>query len=184
MRDREKRLAADLYAMTYLQSISTSFVQEGDLNSLLDDVIEAAIIMVGANKGTLQLINPDSEALEIVAQRGFDQSYIDFFSSVTHGSAAVCASAFHQGKRVIVDDVTNSPIFIDTPALEVQLAAGVRTVQATPLIDRRGKIIGMLSTHWSKPQLHLDENDLRYIDLLARQHRPAEVLFERSNRKS
>ncbi len=168
LQESKELLATDLAAMTYLQKVSASFVQEGDLNSLLDDILKAAIAIAGADKGTLQLIRPGSESLEIVAQRGFEQSYIDFFSSVSHGSAAVCATAFRQGERVIVEDVTESLIFTNTPALNIQLAAGVRAVQSTPLINRRGEMIGMLSTHWSKPQ-NPDEHVLRYIDLLARQ---------------
>jgi PAS domain S-box-containing protein len=168
LRESKEQLAFDMAAMTCLQKVSTSFMQEGDLNSLLDDIMEAAILAAEADKGTLQLIRPDSEALEIVAQCGFDQSFIDFFSSVSHGSAAVCAAAFQKGERVIVEDVMASPIFVGTPALDMQLTAGVRAVQSTPLINRRGEMIGVLSTHWSKPQ-RPDGNILRYIDLLARQ---------------
>jgi PAS domain S-box-containing protein len=168
LRASEKRLEADLAATMRLREVSTRFVREGDLNSLLADIMDAAIAIAGADKGTLQLLRPGSDHLEIVAQHGFDKPFLDFFSSVSHVSAAVCGMAMSQGERVIVEDVTKSPIFMGTPALDVQLAAGVRAVQSTPLVDRRGKVIGILTTHWSEPYSP-DEQVLRYIDLLARQ---------------
>jgi len=167
-RENEARLSADLAAVTLLQKVSARFVEEGDLDALLEDVMDAAIDIAGADMGTLQLIEPMSDRLEIVAHHGFEQLYLDFFSSVSHGTAAVCGKALQQRDRVIVEDVRQSPIFIGTPAMDIQMAAGVRAVQSTPLVNRRGSVIGILSTHWRTPH-QPDERVLRYIDLLARQ---------------
>jgi len=68
---------------------------------------------------------------------------------------------------MIVDDVTESPIFAGTPALQVQLDAGVRAVQSTPLLSRSGNLLGMLSTHYRTPR-RPEEQDLQRLDLLAR----------------
>ena len=51
-------------------------------------------------------------------------------------------------QRVIIEDVTTSPIFIGTEALEVLSEAGVRAVQSTPMVIPSGIIIGVLSTHY------------------------------------
>ena len=72
------------------------------------------------------------------------------------------------GVRVIVDDVSTSRIFADTPAREAMLAAGARAVQSTPLVSRAGHLVGMLSTHYRKPQRPTDRQ-LTLLDLLARQ---------------
>ena len=75
-----------------------------------------------------------------------------------------------------MEDVEKSPIFMGTPGLEVQLRAGVRSVQSTPLLSRSGAPVGMFSTHYKKPQ-RPDERPLRLLDLLARQ---ASDLIERA----
>jgi signal transduction histidine kinase len=54
--------------------------------------------------------------------------------------------------------------------------AGIRAVQTTPLVSRRGAILGMLSTHWREPH-EPSGRDLRLLDVLARQ---AADLIERS----
>jgi len=168
LQESKGRLASDLAAMTSLQKISTRFVLEGDISSLLNEIMGAAVEIAGTDKGTLQLIKPGSDRLDIVAQRGFEPYFLDFFSSVSHGSAAVCDPAFQQGRRAIVEDVETSSTFVSTPALDVQRKAGVRAVQSTPIVNRRGETIGMLSTHWSNP-CRPDDNVLRYMGLLAGQ---------------
>jgi PAS domain S-box-containing protein len=72
------------------------------------------------------------------------------------------------GERVVIEDVTVSPVFVGTPALDVLLAAGVRAVQFTPLVSRSGQLVGMLSTHYRAPRRPADR-DLHVLDLLARQ---------------
>src|SRR5262252_398923 len=72
-----------------------------------------------------------------------------------------------RARRVIVEDVTQSPIFRGNPALEVILDAGARSVQSTPLTDASGHIMGMLSTHWRHPR-RLSESDLSMLDVLAK----------------
>src|SRR5215469_5724901 len=49
----------------------------------------------------------------------------------------------------------------------MQLKAGVRAVQSTPLISRSGAIIGMFSTHYKLPH-RPDDRILQLLDLLAR----------------
>jgi PAS domain S-box-containing protein len=180
-KESEARLAADLKAMISLQRVSARFVEEGDLDSLLNDIMGAAVDIAGADKGTMQLIRPGSESLDIVAQHGFEPYYIDFFSAVSHGTAATCAKAFERGERVIVEDVIESPIFVGTPALDVQMKAAVRAVQSTPIVNRRGKMIGMFSTHWGMPH-RPDERVLLYMDLLARQ--AADIIERKRNEDS
>ena len=54
-------------------------------------------------------------------------------------------------EAVVVEHVTESPIFPFGPSLEVVLDAGVRAVQSTPLIGRSGTVLGIISTHWREP---------------------------------
>jgi PAS domain S-box-containing protein len=103
----------------------------------------------------------------IVAQRGFPDWWLDFWNSVSKGHG-VCGTALEARHRVIVEDVERSPIFDDPRAREIQLRAGVRAVQSTPLLGRGGVPLGMISTHFKKPHRPPDDA-LRLLDLLARQ---------------
>ena len=158
-------LTSDLAAMTRMQQLSTRLVGTNELHILLGDILEAAIEITRAHKGNIQFF--EGGVLRIVQQHGFEAPFLDFFNSVAHSTAA-CETAMQRGERVIVEDIASSPIFSGTPALDVMLAAGVRAVQSTPLISRSGRLVGMLSTHYSTPQTPA-ERDLRMLDLLARQ---------------
>jgi PAS domain S-box-containing protein len=139
----------------------------GGSGELLFDIVDTAIALTSADMGVIQLTDRATGALRIEASRGFDADFIAHFDAVHEGEAA-CGTAMQRGERVVVEDVTSSPVFVGTPALAVVLAAGVRAVQSTPLLDRSGHIIGVLSTHYRTARRPA-ERDLRILDLLARQ---------------
>lgn len=142
------QLSRELSAMTRLQQLSSSLAQPGEITGLLEQVVDAAIEIVGADMGNIQLFR--NGMLRIVCQRGFKSPFLDFFDSVEHGTAA-CGTALQRGERVIVDDVSESAIFAGTVAREVMLEAGAYSVQSTPLLSRSGRVLGMLSTHYHQP---------------------------------
>ncbi|HEV3444201.1 MAG TPA: PAS domain S-box protein [Gemmataceae bacterium] len=167
LRRSEERLAAKLAGMKRLQEVSTRLVSDGDTTALLLEIVDAAIAVTGADMGNIQLLDHGSGALKIAASRGFGSPFLEFFNAVHDGQAA-CGTAMHKGARVVVEDVTTSPLFVGTPALDVLTGAGVRAVQSTPLVARSGQLVGMLSTHYRTPRVPADR-DLHVLDLLARQ---------------
>ena len=163
----ERSLAIELAAMRRLQEVSSRLVQAGDTDSLMEEILDAAIAITAADMGSIQLRDRNSNTLRIVASRRFNRPFLEFFAEVTDDRTA-CGAAMQCGQRVIVEDVATSGIYAGTPALDAMLAAGVRGVQSTPLISRSGVLLGMLSTHYRTPMLPADR-DLRVLDLLARQ---------------
>src|SRR6516162_8042856 len=160
----QKRVSTELAAMTRLHKLSTFSVTQNDLEIVLCEIVDAAIDVADSDFGNIQLIDPVSSALRIVAQRGFPQWWVDFWNNAPAARGS-CGVSLQRRERVIVQNVEQSPIF-DGAALEMQLKAGVRAVQSTPLVSRSGKPLGMFSTHYRKPQ-RPDENKLRVLDLLA-----------------
>ena len=162
-----QQLESELANMTRLHEVSMRFVQQGDLHGLLDQILDAAIDVTGAEKGNIQLLDNDGRTLQIATQRGFSRDFLDSFSQVHEGECS-CGTALRRMERVIVEDIATSPIFVGTPALEVILSEGCRSVQSTPLFTRAGRLLGMFSTYYGVPW-RFTESDLRLLDLLARQ---------------
>ena len=138
-----------------------------DLEACLAAIVDAAIFVTGADKGNLQLLDRTSGCLSIRAQRGFDQAFLDFFAFVHPRSEASCGVALVRARRVVVEDVEKSEIFSGKTAGEVLLEANVRACQSTPLMNRAGRIVGVLSTHFTHPT-RLAERQASYMDVLAR----------------
>ena len=172
-------LSSDLAAMTRLQQLSTRIIEADELNTLLGDIMSAAIEITRADMGNIQLFQ--NGRFQIVQQHGFQAPFLEFFHEVAKGSA-VCGTALERHERVIVEDVAHSSIFTGNEAArEAVLAAGARAVQSTPLISRSGQLLGVLSTHYFKPQ-QPDASDLRRLDLLSRL--AADVIERTSNHES
>ena len=118
------------------------------LGALLDEVLEFALTLLRAERGNVQLADPATGALRIAAQRGFGAEFVAYFAAVTDDRSA-CGRAAQHHAQVVITDVTTDPGF--APHRDIALASGFRAVQSTPLVDRAGHLVGMLSTHYPRP---------------------------------
>lgn len=132
---------------------------------LLQHVMDAAVGTVGADQGTLLLV--EGESLRVVAHWGHKATFLKFLES-PNGVVSVCFEAAKRAERVMVPDVERSELLARTKSLSLLRAAGVRSLQSTPMVSRSGKSVGVLSTYWKKPY-RPNESDLLQIDLLVRQ---------------
>jgi PAS domain S-box-containing protein len=161
----EAWLRADVAALMRMQELSGKVLGAGELEVLLQEIVDAAVTIVAADQGTLRLL--EGESLRIVAHRGHPAPFLRFFESA-ETVASTFREAARRGERVVVPDVQESPLFAGTESLSALQAAGVRSAQSTPMVSRGGKRLGILSTYWGKPHSP-DERDLWRIDLLVRQ---------------
>jgi PAS domain S-box-containing protein len=160
-----RELVAELTAMNRLHQLSTRLLRETELHPLLEEVLNATIALQSADFGNVQLYNQRTQTLEIVAQCGFGQEFLDHFSSVNESGAA-CGRALKCAERVIIEDVLTDPDF--TPHRAIAASAGFRAVQSTPLLSRSGEPLGMISTHFRQPH-RPSARELRLTDLYALQ---------------
>ena len=114
--------------------------------------------------GNIQLLDPQQKVL--IAQRGFGQEFLDFCREVSVEDESVCGRSLRSGERIIIEDVETDAAY--APLRPVARAAGFRAVQSTPLIDRDGTQLGMLSTHFRSPHRPSQE-ELQQLDLYVRQ---------------
>ena len=112
---------------------------------MIGAALDAAFSATGAHMGNIQLREP--QGLYIVAQRGFERPFLDFFACVNDTRSA-CGAALVGGVRTVVPDVASDPLFAGTASREAMLVAEARAVQSTPLVDTGGQVVGILSTHY------------------------------------
>src|SRR5207253_11265093 len=82
LRESEERLAADLEAMTQLHAASTRLLACRNLETALNEVLDAGIAISRADFGCMQVRDPESGTLELVAHRGFKADFCDHFRTV------------------------------------------------------------------------------------------------------
>jgi PAS domain S-box-containing protein len=173
----KEELAIELTAMTRLHEFSTRLLARTELEPMLEEVLDATIALQNADLGNVQLYNPQTQTLEIVAQRGFQQDFLDYFTSV-HEDSSACGRALQRRERVIIEDVETDAAF--EPHRHIAAAAGFRGVQLTPLFSRSGEPLGMISTHFRQPH-RPSERELRLTDLYVMQ---AAELIERNQARA
>jgi GAF domain-containing protein len=120
-----------------------------EFQTSLLDALDVAIAVDGAAKGNIQLFNHSLGVLQIIADRGFDTSFLQFFQTVRTDEGSACSRAFRTKRRVVIPDVTLDPLF--QPYLSIASANGFQAVQSTPVVDADGSAIGVFSTHFAEP---------------------------------
>ena len=165
LRASEARLAAELAMMERLHALTTCLLRAPDLRTGLENVLDAALAICGTDLGSVQLLNEGSGALEIIAQRGFGPEFLQHFRIVAPGDFTACARALDCARCIVVEDVEVDPGF--APHRAIAARAGFRAVQSTPLLNRDGTLLGVLSTHFREPGRPSDST-LRVIELCAR----------------
>jgi two-component sensor histidine kinase len=155
--------------MRRLNELSTVLMrEENNFETCCDEIIRTAIAISSADKGNMQVFDEASRSLRIAAQHGFQEKFLKYFANVDDHLAASCGTATATNEQVIVDDVLSSKIFVNQPAQKVLLEAEVRAAISTPLRSSKGNLLGVISTHFSRPG-HPSERQLRLTNILARQ---------------
>lgn len=180
LRDSEAQLERELEAAKQLQEISSRMVQENDVSALHDSIIDAAMALMDSDAASMQLLDQQSEALQLLAWKGFHPEAAAYWRQVMADSASTCGKALMSGRRLVTEDVEACAFMRGTGDLEPFRKSGLRAVQSTPLLSRSGRLLGMLSTHWRRPRV-LTEAEARSMDVLARQ---AADLLERTQGKA
>lgn len=160
------QLTRELAAVTHLHELVARLLTCPGLHAALDEVLEATVTIPGAEMGTVQLFDPSSKTLEIVAQRGFSEDFLDHFRTVKIDEETACGRAIRSGERVVIEDAQANALH--DPYRRAAASAGFRAVQSTPLLGHAHKPLGVFSTHYRQPH-RPSEHGLRLLDLYTRQ---------------
>lgn len=166
----------------FLHRISLDLIGEQDLEALYGKIIDAAVSITGSQFGTIQLLCPQDHPsghggeLQLLCSRGLPPEAVEIWQWVSPQAHSSCTLALKLGQRAIIPDFEEWPDLAGTDDLQAFRDTGIRSAQTTPLRSRDGRLLGMISTHWSTPH-QPSERDLRLLDILARQ---AADLLERT----
>jgi DNA-binding NarL/FixJ family response regulator len=135
----------------------------------ISEFLESVMDATRADFGNVQLFDPTNRVLRIVAQQGFEAEFLNYFDTVTCDQSYACSTAMSARPRMVVADVASEPLF-SSDSRGVLLRANVQSVQSTPLIDSKGRLFGMVSTHYRQrggpmPHMwkHVDELAARFL---------------------
>ncbi|MBU8977841.1 GAF domain-containing protein [Lysobacter sp. MMG2] len=159
-----------------LQSVSVGLISEDDIGPLYAQILEAAMTIMRAQFASLQRVDRNGE-LQLLASSGFHPESARYWQVITMESASSCAQTLRERDRFFIADAEEAAELVGAGNLAEYRRSGIRAMQSTPLISRKGKLVGVISTHWREPYALVD-SDLRLFDVLARE---TADLIERTN---
>jgi hypothetical protein len=130
---RPQALVPDADATLRLQRISTLLIREGSNGALYEHVLDAAIELMSADMGSMQVFHPERGELRLLAERGFDPESAAHWEWVRPDSASPCGMASSAGCRVIVPDIETCESLVRRADLDALRRVGIRrwSVHAT-----------------------------------------------------
>lgn len=156
---------SEAQALARMNDVADGLWRARDLRAGLDLILSAAIDLMKADMGNVQVADVTRPLLHIQAHKNCGDDFLRTFREVAPDDGTPCARAFHDGRRVIVEDIdADGP---SAPRREALHSAGVRAIQSTPLIGWGGRVIGILSTHFRTAH-RPSEEELRRLDQYAR----------------
>ena len=148
LRTQETALAGEAKALTQLNHWSHRLWSCRELSQGIHIMLDTAIELLGADKGTVQLIGADG-VTRVAAQRGFEAEFLDFFNGVAERDGSAFAHTLRSGELVLIEDVElDGP---SEPLRSIARAGGYRAVISYPLITAEGTPHGQLSVHFVRP---------------------------------
>ena len=148
-----------------LHKLSTRLLGEETFEAVLQRALVAAAELLKTTKGTLQLYDPKTNVLHMVAQVGFDEHFLQEFQRMPL-DLATCGAAYQRQRRVIVENVTTDLEFSQLAPLYTR--HHVVSAQSTPLFAGDRRVLGVLTTYSTDAGKPTDEQ-LRILDLYADQ---------------
>ena len=158
-----RELMDQLEDVTKLLQLSGRLSESLELQSVLDEVLTSVVALQDADTGVLRLFDRETEELFVAASIGVGEEYLRVLGRVP-ARAGVWGKAFAEGRPFISEDVETDPDF--EGFRDAARAGGYRAVYTSPLITRRGEIIGTIATHFRETRKPTDRES-RLIQLYA-----------------
>lgn len=149
-RAAEEALSKQVSALTRIHSLASKLAQITELREKLVEILAAAAELQETNCGLLSVQNPATGALEVVASLNFPREALDIVREITPSpTATACSSAFTHSERTIVEDTESDPRFVGYRRIARNV--GFRAVCSTPIYNRQGTLLGVISLHSPRP---------------------------------
>ncbi|GEO98917.1 PAS domain-containing protein [Methylobacterium haplocladii] len=162
----QREVGEELAVLTRLHDWAVRVARPSEWSTLIEEMLDAVMVLLKADFGTVRILDPDDDTLTVITHRGCAGSYLKQFATV---SASDETLIFHRplstGQRVIVDDM---PANLSETLRESSSKYDVHAFQMTPLFDRTGAPVGLLSTGVCRPQ-RMTEREWRLVDLYGSQ---------------
>ncbi|MEO1969871.1 MAG: GAF domain-containing protein [Sphingomonadaceae bacterium] len=165
LKESRARTDRNLVAMQQLQEVSLSLVGDHAPPEPYQRIAAAAKALMKADGAAIQLLDDDTEMLQLEASAGIAADTLPIWHLVSASRGSAWDRALKTGQSVLVADAVSDASDADEHRLYNQ--AGIGAVLVIPLQSPRGALVGVIAISWQCPHAP-DPDDMRFVDVLAR----------------
>jgi GAF domain-containing protein len=126
-----------------------------DANAPLTDILESLVLLIEAQTPemlcSVLLLSADGNHIEHGAAPNLPEQYVKAVNGAPIGpKQGSCGTAMYRGEPVVVTDIFTDPLWEDYRDLAA--GTGLRACWSTPIMSRRGKVLGSFAMYYRQPQ--------------------------------
>ena len=121
----------------------------------LPEILSTLVCMIEAQSPgmlcSVLLLSPDGNHIQHGAAPSLPEHYVKAVDGSPIGpKSGSCGTAMYRGERVVVTDILTDPLWEDYR--ELTSGTGLRACWSTPILSRRGKVLGSFAMYYTEPQ--------------------------------
>ncbi|MFE1797922.1 GAF and ANTAR domain-containing protein [Streptomyces sp. NPDC059517] len=132
---------------------------------VLRNAMRRVLHITETTMGNVQL--SEQGMLRLEKHTGLNQEFTDFFAFVGDSTTS-CAQSAEQRRQVTVKDVAVADIF-DDESRHAILQAGSRAAHSVPLVGRKDRVVGIISSHHEQPLTDFSRAQLAALEAVGTQ---------------
>ena len=124
-------------------------------NAPLDDILSTLVRMIEAQSPgmlcSVLLLSADGNHVEHGVAPNLPADYVKAIDGSPIGAKqGSCGTAMYRGERVVVTDILTDPLWEDYR--DLAKGTDLRACWSTPILSRRGKVLGSFAMYYTEPQ--------------------------------
>jgi len=155
----------ELSELTAFFEISKTITAYTDLDSLLGQILDSALEIVKAQRGSLLLLDENSEDLHIKAARGLSEEII--LNTKIRVGDGIAGKVAEEGKPILVADISKDPRFQSNR----EMLYGTKSFLSIPLVSKylysQGKVLGVINVTEKISAENFTEREQTLLSVLA-----------------
>ena len=124
-------------------------------NAPLGEILTSLVLLIEAQSPemlcSVLLLSDDGNHIRHGAAPNLPEQYVKAVNGAPIGPKnGSCGTAMYRGEPVVVTDIFSDPLWEDYRALAA--GTGLRACWSTPIMSRRGKVLGSFAMYYRRPQ--------------------------------
>ena len=149
------RLSSDTIDRETFEAGQKRILQMIDRNAPLEEILNSLVLLIEAQTPemlcSVLLLSADGNHIEHGAAPSLPEQYVKAVNGAPIGpKQGSCGTAMYRGEPVVVTDIFSDPLWDDYRNLAA--GTGLRACWSTPIMSRRGKVLGSFAMYYRQPQ--------------------------------